>query len=260
MGGRGSSMGGSQGMGGGAAASAPALQATPQAGPPTGTNGFAHMTPQQVNALENATHQQMLRDPKLTAGITDYINPRMQANGKGMSQNANWAAATGQPLTQQQKNMLNAVDKLARPIGAETTLYRADHPDFLERHCGLPKNYSSMSDSQLRSLLVGKTWKNTSLESTAYDSRNNPFWPQPGGARGTGKSGQGGIRSGNREVLIRYHTAKTVRAAFIQPSQSEAVLAVGTNHKITQVRTTRTGPTRTNLSGKKVLEVVIEVW
>nr|DAZ75149.1 MAG TPA: ADP-ribosyltransferase [Caudoviricetes sp.] len=274
MGGRGSSMGGSQGMGGGAAApvlavsaaqAAPAIQATPavqqlQAGPPTGANGFAHLTPQQASALESAAQQQMLRDPKLAAGVTDYINPVMQSNGKGMSQNANWAAATGQPLTKQQQNMLNAVDKLAKPIGTETTLYRADHPDFLQRHCGLPANYSSMSDSQLRNLLVGKTWKSTSLESTAYDSRNNPFWPQPGGARGTGARGQGGINSGNREILIRYHTAKTARAAFIQPSQSEAVLAIGTHHKITQVRTTRTGPTRTYLSGQKVLEVVIEVW
>lgn len=273
MGGRGSSMKGSQGMGGGAVAPAAAAQAMPaiqiapaaqaapqqQSGPPTGANGFGHLTPQQVSAMENAAQQQMMRDPKLAAGVTDYINPRMQSNGKGMSQNANWAAATGQPLTKQQKNMLDAVNKLAKPIGAETTLYRADHPDFLERHCGLPKNYSSMSDSQLRNLLVGKTWKSTSLESTAYDSRNNPFWPQPSG-RGTGTHGQGGINSGNREILIRYHTAKTARAAFIQPSQSEAVLAVGTNHKITQVRTTRTGPTRTYLSGKKVLEVVIEVW
>ena len=116
-----------------------------------------------------------------------------------------------------------------------------------------------MSDSQLRKLLVGSTWQNSSLESTAYDSRNNPFWPQAGG-RGTGAHGQGGIRSGNREILIRYHTAKSARAAFIQPSQSEAVLAVGTHHKITGVRSTRLGPSRTYLSGKKVLELEIEVW
>ena len=267
-------MKGSQGMGGGAAApvlavsaaqAAPAIQATPavqqpQAGPPTGANGFAHLTPQQASALESAAQQQMLRDPKLAAGVTDYINPVMQSNGKGMSQNANWAAATGQPLTKQQQNMLNAVDKLAKPIGTETTLYRADHPDFLQRHCGLPANYSSMSDSQLRKALVGKTWTNDCLESTAYDSRDNPFWPQPGGRRSTGKHGQGGSVSGNREVLIRYHTAKSTRAAFIQPSQSEAVLAVGTHHKITGVRSTRTGPSHTLGSGKRVIELEIEVW
>ena len=158
-----------------------------------------------------------------------------------------------------QQQMLDAVDKLAKPIGQETTLYRADHPDFLERNCGLPANYSSMSDAQIRKTLVGKTWTSTSLESTAYDSRNNPFWPQPNG-RGTGTHGQGGIRSGNREILIRYHTAKSTRVAFIQPSQSEAVLAVGTPHKITGVRSTRLGPSRTYLSGKKVLELEIEVW
>ena len=274
----GASYGGSQGVKGakaaGAAAAvqaaapavhtvqaAPAVQAMPQqAGPPTGANGFGHLTPQQVSAMESAAQRQMMRDPTLAAGVTDYINPAMQSNGKALSQNANWAAATGQPLTKRQQQMLDAVDKLAKPIGQETTLYRADHSDFLERHCGLPSNYSSMSDNQLRKLLVGSTWQNSSVESTAYDSRSNPFWPQPSGARGTGSSGQGGIRSGNREILIRYHTAKSARAAFIQPSQSEAVLAVGTHHKITGVRSTRLGPSRTYLSGKKVLELEIEVW
>ena len=154
MGGRGSSMKGSQGMGGGAVAPAAAAQAMPtiqiapavqampqqQAGPPTGANGFAHMTPQQVSALESAAQRQMMRDPALAAGVTDYINPVMQGNGKALSQNANWAAATGQPLTKRQQQMLDAVDKLAKPIGQETTLYRADHPDFLERNCGLPAN------------------------------------------------------------------------------------------------------------------------
>lgn len=274
MGGRGSSMKGSQGMGGGAVAPAAAAQAMPaiqiapvaqtaqaapqqQASPPTGVNGFGHLTPQQVSAMESAAQQQMMRDPKLAAGVTDYINPVMQGNGKALSQNANWAAANKLPLTARQQAMMDAVDKLAKPIGQETTLYRADHDDFIKR-LGV-KNYGSMSDSQLRKALVGKTWTNDCLESTAYDSRDNPFWPQPNG-RGTGKHGQGGIRSGNREILIRYHTAKSARAAFIQPSQSEAVLAVGTHHKITGVRATRTGPSRTYLTGMKVIELEIEVW
>lgn len=274
MGGRGSSMRGSQGMGGGAGAPAaaaqvmPVVQAAPaaqaaqaasqQAGPPTGANGFGHLTPQQVSAMESAAQRQMMRDPKLAAGVTDYINPVMQSNGKALSQNANWAAANHQPLTARQQAMMDAVDKLAKPIGQETTLYRADHDDFIKR-LGV-KNYGSMSDSQLRKALVGKTWTNDCLESTAYDSRDNPFWPQPGGNRNAGKHRQGGSVSGNREILIRYHTAKTTRAAFIQPSQSEAVLAVGTHHKITGIRSTHTGPSYTYGSGKRVLELEIEVW
>lgn len=267
MGGRGSSMRGSQGMGGGAGAPAAAAQAMPtvqaapavqQAGPPTGANGFGHLTPQQVAAFENAAQQQMQRDPALAAGVVDYINPVMQSNGKALSQNANWAAANGLPLTKRQQAMMDAVDKLAKPIGQETTLYRADHDDFLKRL--KVNNYQSMSDSQLRKALVGKTWTNDCLESTAYDSRDNPFWPQPGGSRSAGKHGQGGSVSGNREVLIRYHTAKSTRAAFIQPSQSEAVLAVGTHHKITGVRSTRTGPSRAYGSGKRVIELEVEVW
>lgn len=83
MGGRGSSMRGSQGMGGGAGApaaaaqamptiqAAPAVQAAPaapvapqQVGPPTGANGFGHLTPQQVSAMESAAQRQMMRDPR----------------------------------------------------------------------------------------------------------------------------------------------------------------------------------------------------
>lgn len=262
MGDTGGSYSGSQGVKSTKATKiAAAVQAAPavqQAGPPTGVNGFPHLTQQQVSTLESAAQQQMTRDPKLAAGVTDYINPVMQSNGKALSQNANWAAANKQPLTARQQAMMDAVDKLAKPIGTETTLYRADHDDFLKRL--KVNNYQSMSDSQLRKALVGKTWKNECLESTAYDSRDNPFWPQPGGNRSAGKRGQGGSVSGNREVLIRYHTAKSTRAAFIQPSQSEAVLAVGTHHKITGVRSTRTGPSHTRLTGKRVIELEIEVW
>ena len=125
MGGRGSSMRGSQGMGGGTGAPAAAAQAMPtvraapavqQAGPPTGATGFGHLTPQQVAAFENAAQQQMQRDPALAAGVVDYINPVMQSNGKALSQNANWAAANGLPLTKRQQAMMDAVDKLAKPM------------------------------------------------------------------------------------------------------------------------------------------------
>ena len=52
----------------------------------------------------------------------------------------------------------------------------------------------------------------------------------------------------------------TILLPFIQPSQSEAVLAAGTHHRITGVRSTKLGPSHTYLSGKKVLELEIEVW
>lgn len=242
------------------AAPAQAAPAAQQSGPPTGANGFSHLTTQQANSLERAAQQQMQQDPALAAGVSDYINPTMQSNGKAISQNANWKMATGGKLNAREQRMMDSIDTLAQPIGVETTLYRADHSDFLSRYCNLPQNYNHMNDAQLRQKLVGKQWVSTSLESTAYDSRNNPFWPQQNGSRSSGVSGQGGSNSGNREVLIRYHTAKSTRAAFIQHSQSEAVLAVGTHHKITGVRSTKLGPSRTYLGGKKVIELEVEVW
>lgn len=253
MGGRGSGLHTSQGM------AVPAIPAAPVSTPPTGAGGFAHLTPAQVSALEGAAMAQIAADPALAAGIRDYTDPTTTANGKAVSQNANWALATGsRPLNAREQAMMNALDQVARPIGTETTLYRADHDDFLHR-LGVG-NVQRMSNAQLRQALVGKRWTNNSPESTAYDSRENPFWPQPGGSRRAGKSRQGGSVSGNREVLIRYHTGVGTRVAFIQPSQAEAVLAVGTNHRITGARWTHTGPARAFGSGKKVLELEVEVW
>ena len=147
-----------------APAAAPATPAKAQtkqqvSTPPTGVNGFAHLTPAQVSALEGAAKQAMRNDPALAAGIQDYTNPRQTANGKAFSQNANWALATGsRKLTKREQAMMDALDKLAKPVGTETTLYRADHDDFLQRlKVG---NVQHMTNAQLRRALVGKAWTN----------------------------------------------------------------------------------------------------
>ena len=176
MGDTGGSYSGSQGVKGTKAAKiAAVVQAMPQqAGPPTGANGFGHLTPQQVSAMESTAQRQMMRDPALAAGVTDYINPVMQSNGKALSQNANWAAANKLPLTARQQAMMDAVDKLAKPIGQETTLYRADHDDFLKRlHVN---NYQSMSDSQLRKVKSGRTtaWNPRPTIAVTTPSGRNP--------------------------------------------------------------------------------------
>ena len=126
MGDTGGSYSGSQGVKSTKAAKiAAVVQAAPQpqAGPPTGANGFGHLTPQQVSTMESAAQRQMMRDPALAAGVTDYINPVMQSNGKALSQNANWAAATGQPLTKRQQQMLDAADKLAAAMLRHTSTF-----------------------------------------------------------------------------------------------------------------------------------------
>ena len=91
----------------------------------------------------------------LASGIRDYTDPTPTANGKAISQNANWALATGgRPLNAREQAMMNALDQVARPIGTETTLYRADHDDFLHR-LGVG-NVQRMSNAQLRQALVAK--------------------------------------------------------------------------------------------------------
>ena len=56
-----------------------------------------------------------LIDRVLNGEVVDYINPVMQSNGKALSQNANWAAANGLPLTKRQQAMMDAVDNLHWP-------------------------------------------------------------------------------------------------------------------------------------------------
>lgn len=66
--------------------------------------------------------------------------------------------------------------------------------------------------------------------------------------------------SGNREVLIRYHTSKTLKCALVQQSQSEVLLAPNSNFRITGIRNSQTGNSKTYKKGLPVMEVLVEVW
>lgn len=260
MGGRGGSLGGSHGVTAQTTTRTVPAQAAPPAprpapvaqpaarqtaaaisAPPTGVNGFPHMTQADINA--KLAEQRKLADASTRQAVAVYVDPTPESNGYAQSQNLNHAMTKGIPLTAAQKRTAAGLNKIMSPIGVETTLYRADHDTFFTE-LGI-KNYQNMSAQQLRNALVGKTWQSKGFTSTAHDSRKNPFWP-------------GGYMSGNREVLIRYHTSKTLKCALVQQSQSEVLLAPNSNFRITGIRNSKTG--RTHKKGLPVMEILVEVW
>lgn len=210
--------------------------------PPTGHN-FPDLTLAQQQALLQM--QRPRQDQAALLSIKDYTDATPQSNGYALSQNTNHALENGHRLTAQQRQMASGLKKLMGPIGAEATLYRADHDDILKR-LGV-SNYSGMTTSQLRQALVGQTWTAKGFTSTAHSSRMNPFWP-------------GGSSGGGREVLMKLHTSRTVRAALVQRRQAEVLLDTGTHFRITSVKMTGAMAHPRTGGRKPVIEIEAEVW
>lgn len=172
MGGRGGSLGGSHGVTAQTTTRTVPAQAAPPAprpapvaqpaarqtaaaisAPPTGVNGFPHMTQADIDA--KLTQQRKLADSATRQAVAVYIDPTPERNGYAQSQNLNYAMTQGTPLTASQQRTAAGLNKIMSPIGVETTLYRADHDTFFTE-LGI-KNYQNMSVQQLRNALVGKT-------------------------------------------------------------------------------------------------------
>lgn len=239
MGGRGGSSGGSHG-----AAPRPTATATRGANvsrPPTGSH-FPDLDAAQQQAILNA--QRPKQTQAALYSIHEYTRAAPQSNGFSLSQNTNWALENGQPLTQRQQSMKDGLQSLMGAIGHETTLYRADHDDILQR---LGVNYQNMTVSQMKQALVGRSWQSKGFTSTSHDKSKNPFWP-------------GNYAGGGREVVMRIHTGKGTKVALVQRSQAEVVLDIGTNFRITGVRDTGTWAYPRVGGRKKVIELDVEVW
>jgi len=228
-------------MGALAAPAPPVTAQQPTSQPPTGK--ATTFTTADQNAMLQRQRAQM--DGNSRQAINDYTNPAQQANGYALSQNMNHKLNTGQPLTAAEKKLQGELDKIMVPIGKETTLYRATHDNFLTRMGFDVNNYST--NAQLNKALTGVTWQEKGFQSTSHTASKNPFWP-------------GGYMSGGREVLIKIHTGSGAKAALVQTSQAEVLLARGTNYRITGAKFTggRAYPQKGGV--KKIIEIDVEVW
>ena len=104
-----------------------------------------------------------------------------------------------------------------------------------------------MSDAQLQSALVGKTFKTTSYMSTSYDGKKNPFNPSASGG-------------GGREVVMNIKAGKDTKMVFGAKKQAEIVLNKGTNFKITGIKYDGSYATPRNSGTKPRVVLEIETY
>lgn len=182
-------------------------------------------------------------DPDVTDAIKLYISDS-NPNGDGFShsQNLNYKLDNGMALNPTEKYIDDNIQAGMHSIGKDSKLVRYCHDDIL-RSAGIA-DYTKMSDAQLQSALVGKTFTTTSYMSTSYDGKKNPFNPSASGG-------------GGREVVMNINAGKNTKMVFGAKQQAEIVLNKGTNFKITGIHYDGSYATPRN-SGRKP-RVVLDI-
>lgn len=182
-------------------------------------------------------------DPDVTDAIKLYISDS-NPNGDGFShsQNLNYKLDNGIPLNPTEQFIDDNIQAGMHSIGKDSNLVRYCHDDIL-RAAGI-SDYTKMSDAQLQSALVGKTFTTTSYMSTSYDGKKNPFNPSA-------------IGGGGREVVMNVKAGKDTKMVFGAKKQAEIVLNKGTNMRIVGIHYDGTYATPRN-SGRKP-RVILDV-
>lgn len=175
---------------------------------PTGFNTVNGATVQTVNTIQQAQNannanfsdtdssdfhnlyngRQYYQNQNLTIdqqiATMNYVDPNPMPNSMySLSQNMNYKLATGQAMTQTEADTYRYLQQSMHNLGYNTNLQRYDHETFLNGLLGRAGvsgvNYENMSEKQLQSALVGKSFKNNALLSTSYNDfknvPNNPF-------------------------------------------------------------------------------------
>ena len=185
-------------------------------------------------------------DPDVTDAIKLYIsNSNPNNDGYSHSQNLNYKLDNGMPLNPTEKFIDNNIQKGMHAIGKDSELVRYCHDDIL-KNAGIP-DYTKMSDSQLQSALVGKTFTTTSYMSTSYDGKKNPFNPNA-------------PQGGGREVVMKIKAGKDTKMVFGEKTQAEIVLNKGTNFKIIGIKYDGSYAKPRNSGRKPRIELEIETY
>lgn len=185
-------------------------------------------------------------DPDVTDAIKLYISDS-NPNGDGFShsQNLNYKLDNGIPLNVNEKFIDDNIQMGMHSIGKDSKLVRYCHDDIL-KSAGIT-DYTKMSDAQLQSALVGKTFQTTSYMSTSYDGKKNPFNPSASGG-------------GGREVVMNINAGKDTKMVFGAKKQAEIVLNKGTNFKITGIHYDGSYATPRNAGRKPRVVLDIETY
>ena len=186
-------------------------------------------------------------DPDVTDAIKLYIsNTNPNGDGFSHSQNLNYKLDNGMPLNPTEKFIDDNIQAGMHAIGKDSSLVRYCHDDIL-KSAGIA-DYTKMSDTQLQSALVGKTFTTTSYMSTSYDGKKNPFNPNA-------------QQGGGREVVMNVKAGKDTKMVFGAKDQAEIVLNKGTNFRITGIKYDGSYATpRGSSSRKPRIELEIETY
>lgn len=214
--------------------------------------------------------QDSMYDANTTAAVKMYIsNTDFDNQGHSLSQTMNYLEDNGVDFNDPNLD-LNSINKqfglnlnarqlasmqytsnimevAGHPLGQDAVLQRGAHDDLLRNTFGIA-DYSKLSESQLKSRLVGQAFQNTSNMSTSYDVSKNPFL------------GSGSGISGGREVVYNIKAGANTKVLFGAKAQSEIVIGKHTNFKITDVRYTGNIATPRGGSAKKQIVIDIETF
>lgn len=259
--GRGSSKAG--GGGGGTAKTPPPIPASQVqpvgANVPTNATTMTDQMAANLRAQEDSNYNATAK-----AAIKMYIsNTDFDNQGHSLSQTMNYLLDNGVDLATADVNSVNKqfglnlssadmssmqytygqMNANFHPIGTSVNLQRGAHDGLLKSAFGI-SDYSSMSEKQLQSALVGQAFRNTSPMSTSYDIKRNPFLSSSSGV------------SGGREVVYNIKAGPKTPMLFGAQKQSEVVLGYS-NFKITGVK--YTGKTATPRGGRSKPQIQIDI-
>ena len=208
-----------------------------------GASGVSYSAFSDADAQKLRDDMEDMYDPDVTDAIKLYISDS-NPNGDGFShsQNLNYKLDNGIALSPTEKFIDDNIQAGMHAIGKDSQLVRYCHDDIL-KSAGI-SDYTKMTDAQLQSALVGRTFSTTSYMSTSYNGNKNPFNPSaPNG--------------GGREVVMNINAGKGTKMVFGAKSQAEIVLNKGTSMKIVGIHFDGSYATPRN-SGTKP-RVVIDV-
>ena len=216
--------------------------------------GFNPLTQAQIQQNAQAQDDHLATQDIMTRYILkQYGRADQQTNGFSRSQNLNNKLMDSQgnianaKLDQTEKKMVKYMDNAMHPLKSDTLLIRGDHAAHpsgsgLMQRLGVA-NYQNMSDAQLSSALVGKTWTEHKYLSTSYDVTKNVFL--------------NGNQAGGRSLVWNIKAPSGTNYVQARTDQAEYVLARGGKYKITGARFT--GATVYPRAGGALKQIVIDV-
>lgn len=231
-----------------AAASVPGWQAVPQ-----GQTAYQPLNQQQVQAVhQNMAAALNVANIDVRRAVRRYTTDDSSKNASGYNkaQELNNKLMTGAALDQTEQMMVRGLDAGMKPIGADTTLWRADHAitstgSGLMERLGL-SNYQSMTPAQLNAAVAGMEWTEGKYLSTSYSKTASPFI--------------GGSQSGGRSVIWKIRAPGSTMMIEGDTKQAEYILARGGRYKATAARFTgKTVSPRAYFGSLKQIEIDVDI-